>query len=301
MRGFERPVILAIGVFDGVHRGHQKVIRRCVEEAERLMGVSALLTFHPHPAKVVRPESAPLLLTTEEQDRELFSKFGVELCVTVNFESEVRRMHATEFLEMLLKCCPTLRTIVVGYQWHFGKDRDGNFEVLKKFADGYGLTALEVEPVRDEQTNEIISSTRIRKLIETGRLAEAESLLGRPFTIKGKVVRGENRGKALGFPTANLETENEMLPPVGVYAVLVRTGGKSHRGAMNLGFRPTYGTRSAKPVLEVHLLDFSGDLLGSEVEVDFVSRLRDERKFSNPDELRTQIQKDVQRTRELLG
>jgi riboflavin kinase/FMN adenylyltransferase len=125
LRGFERPMVLGIGVFDGVHLGHQAVIRRCVEEARRLIGVSAVLTFHPHPAKVVRPETAPPLLTTEEQDRQLFDRLGVELCVTIDFDRQIRQMRAVDFLELLLKACPTLRTIVVGHDWHFGRERDG--------------------------------------------------------------------------------------------------------------------------------------------------------------------------------
>ena len=302
LRGFERPVVLAIGVFDGIPRGHQKVIQRCVEEAGRLMGVSAVLTFHPHPAKVVRPETAPLLLSTEAQDRELFGRLGVELCVTIDFDQAIQGMHAVEFLQLLLKSCPTLRTVVVGHDWHFGKGRDGNFDVLKKFCDDYGLSAIQVEPVRDEATNEIISSTRIRGLIAQGNLAEAEKLLGRPYAIQAKVVPGDGRGNRLGFPTANLETQNEVIPPLGVYAVGVRADSKTYRGAMNIGFRPTVDPAPAgEPVLEVHLLDFSGDLSGRGLEVEFRARLRDEQKFSSLDELKAQIAKDVEKTRALLS
>ncbi len=298
LRGFERPLVLAIGVFDGVHRGHQKVIQCCVQEARRLMGISAVLTFHPHPAKVVRPETAPRLLSTEEQDRELFDRLEVELCVTMDFGSAVQSMRAVEFLQLLLKSCPTLRAVVVGHDWHFGRERDGNFTVLKKFCDDHGLTAIQVEPVIDGETKEIISSTRIRKLIAEGRLGDAERLLGRPYAIQAKVIRGEGRGRQIGFPTANLETQNEAIPPVGVYAVRVTVGPKSWRGAMNIGFRPTVDTRPAlKPILEVHVLDFSGDFAGRTVEVEFRARLREEKKFSGLDELKDQIAKDVEAVR----
>jgi riboflavin kinase / FMN adenylyltransferase len=298
LRGFERPVVLAIGVFDGVHLGHQKVIRCCVEEARRLMGVSAVLTFHPHPAKVVRPDSAPPLLTSEEQDRELFDRLGVELCVTIDFDAKIQQMHATEFLQLLLKSCPTLRAVVVGHDWHFGRQRDGNFSVLKKFCDDHGLTAIQVEPVIDPATQEIISSTLIRKWIAEGKLADAERLLGRPYALRARVVGGEGRGRGIGFPTANLETDNELIPAVGVYAVRVRSEAKEWRGAMNIGFRPTVDAQpKARPVLEVHLLDFSGDLSGKELEVEFLRRLRDEKKFSGPEELKAQIAKDVEAVR----
>lgn len=298
LRGFERPVVLAIGVFDGVHRGHQKVIQTCVDEARRLLGISAVLTFHPHPAKVVRPESAPRLLTTEEQDRELFDKLGVELCVTIDFDSKIQQMRATEFLELLLRSCPTLRAVIVGHDWHFGRERDGNFGVLKEFCESHGLTAIQVEPVVDSQSGEIISSTRIRKLIGEGKLEEAERLLGRPFAIRAKVVGGAGKGRGLGFPTANLETDNEIVPPVGVYKVRVRSGSQSWRGAMNIGFRPTLDKKPGDhPVLEVHLLDFSGHLPGQELEVEFLRRLRDEKKFSGPDELKAQIARDVEAVR----
>jgi riboflavin kinase/FMN adenylyltransferase len=298
LRGFERPVVLAIGVFDGVHRGHQAVIERCIAEARRLIGVSAVLTFHPHPAKIVRPESAPLLLTTEEQDRRLFETLGVELCVTIDFDAKIREMSSGEFLKLLLTSCPTLRAIVVGHDWHFGRERDGNFEVLKKFCDEFGLTAIQVAPVMDEPTSEIVSSTRIRKLLGEGRLEDAARLLGRPFSITAAVVSGDGRGKRLGFPTANLETGNETLPPIGVYAVRVTLGPKTWRGAMNIGFRPTVdGRLQSAPVLEVHLLDFSGDLSGRTVEIEFRARLRDEKKFSGPAELSAQIARDVEAVR----
>lgn len=298
LRGFERPVVLAIGVFDGVHRGHQAVIERCLEEARRLIGVSAVLTFHPHPAKIVRPESAPLLLTTEEQDRERFEKIGVELCVTIDFDEHIREMGAEDFLKLLLKSCPTLRAVVVGHDWHFGRERDGNFAVLKTFCDRHGLTAIQVAPVVDASTGEIISSTRIRKLIGEGRLEDAARLLGRPYAIEAAVVSGDGRGKHLGFPTANLETANEMLPPAGVYAVRVTLGPTAWRGAMNIGFRPTVDFQpKAAQVLEVHLLDFSGDMVGRTVGVEFRARLRDEKKFSGPAELSAQIARDVEAVR----
>lgn len=300
LRGFERPVVMAIGVFDGVHRGHQKVIARCLEEANRLLGISAVLTFHPHPAKIVRPETAPRLLTTEEQDRELFDRLGVELCVTIDFDRRIQQMKAVEFLQLLLKACPTLRTVVVGHDWHFGRERDGNFSVLKKFCDDYGLSAIQVDPVVDEASGEVISSTRIRKLILAGKMREAEALLGRPYSIVAKVVHGDGRGAKLGFPTANMETENELIPAVGVYAVRVRAGSKSWPGAMNIGFRPTVDVvAKSEPVLEVHLLDFSGDLSGRSLEVEFQARLRDEKKFSGIEELRAQITKDVEAVREM--
>jgi len=304
LRGFERPIVIAIGVFDGVHLGHQRVVLTCVEEARRLLGVSAVLTFHPHPARVVRPETAPPLLTTEKQDRDLFGRLGVELCVTIDFDERVRQMTAVEFLQLLLKSCPTLRAVVVGHDWHFGRERDGNFTVLKKFCDDFGLQAVQVPPVSDPVSGEIISSTRIRKAVAAGRLEEAARQLGHPYAIEGTIVSGAGRGREIGFPTVNLRTDNEVVPAVGVYAVRVRAGGKMYSGAMNIGFRPTFARTNRdvdaspepKPVLEIHLLDFAGALSG-EVEVEFRARLRDEKKFRGVDELKAQIAKDVEAVR----
>ncbi|MBV9464061.1 MAG: bifunctional riboflavin kinase/FMN adenylyltransferase, partial [Verrucomicrobiae bacterium] len=206
--------------------------------------------------------------------------------------SVLRGTNAHAFLTELRSVCPNLRAVIVGHQWHFGCDRDGNFSVLSRFAAERGFEAVEVPPVRHE--GEIISSTRIRALVGEGRMEEAARLLGRPYSIRARVVPGSGIGRMLGFPTANLQVENELLPAPGVYACRVRSEGESHAAALNCGHRPTLpGQATASLTVEAHLIDFRGDLKDARVEVDFGTRLRDERKFAGAEELRAQIARDV--------
>lgn len=293
---FQKPVSLALGMFDGVHLGHQAVICEAVGQAREMNGITAILTFHPHPAKILRPQTAPLLLTTEQQDYELFSKCEVDVCVILDFDRERSLCLADRFLDQLLQSIPTLRAIVVGPDYRFGYQREGNFELLKSWAIQHGLRAIEVIPVR--VGGEVVSSTSIRNYIAVGNIIAASALLGRPYQIVGRVVPGEGFGRHLGFPTANLDVESELIPARGVYAGRALWEGQAFSAAINMGCRPTLSTSQGMTV-EVHLLDFKEDLYGHHLRLDFLDRLREEKKFQDIDELKAQIAADCQEIRRL--
>lgn len=292
-----RPLAVALGVFDGVHLGHQAVIREAVRRSSELGGDAMVLTFHPHPAKIVRPASAPRLLTTEQQDYELFSSLEVDICLILDFTEELRRWPARRFLDYLTNSAPTIRAMVVGPSWHFGWERGGNFPVLQFWAAERSLAAVEVPPVL--VAGEAVSSTAIRRLVVDGNLAAANARLGRPYQLTGRVVTGRGLARELGFPTANLAIENELLPANGVYAARVSAGDRILDAAVSVGVRPTV-VSSGPVVVEVHLLDFAENIQGHHLRVDFLMRLREERKFNSLEELRAQMSRDVEEVRRML-
>jgi len=293
---FKEPVTVAMGVFDGVHLGHQAVIREAVRRARAIRGLGVVLTFHPHPAKILRPEAAPSLLTTGQQDYELFSALDADVCVILDFTRQLSRQSATAFLDHILKAIPRLRAIVVGPDWHFGHDRAGDFETLKTWAGHHHVQAVEVPLVCLQ--GEVISSTAIRNQVTAGRIALANTRLGRPFQLVGRVIKGTGRGRKVGFPTANLDVESEVVPARGVYAARALCEGEVFAAAVNIGVRPTL-IRSTQVVVEAHLLDFDDDLVGHHLRLDFLARLRDEQKFRNVRELRRQIARDILAARHL--
>lgn len=281
---------MALGVFDGVHLGHQAVIREAVRRAREVKGDAAILTFHPHPAKIVKPETAPALLTTEQQDYELFSMLDADCCLIMDFTKKLSHSSPEEFLHQLKKSAPTLKALVVGPDWRFGHDRKGDFAVLKKWAEKEEVEAIEVPSVKVE--DQIISSTTIRKLISEGSILKANALLGRSYQIVGRVVQGDGIGTRLGFPTANLEPENELIPSPGVYAARALFEGEVRAAAVNIGKRPTV-SESNEIRIEAFLINFAGDLYGHHVRLDFLSRIRDEQKFKNLEDLIRQIFEDA--------
>jgi riboflavin kinase/FMN adenylyltransferase len=283
---YHHPFAMAIGVFDGVHVGHQRIIRSCVQRAHSLGGGAIILTFHPHPAKIIRPDSAPPLLTTEQQDYEIFSSFDVDVCLIQDFTTEISRMTAEEFLTKLREAIPTLQAIYVGPDWHFGKGRDGNFETLASWGKSHQVDVPKLEAVKIE--GEPVSSTAIRTLILEGKIQPANDRLGRPYQVLGRVIHGEGKGVKIGFPTVNLEVENELLPKNGVYAARALVEGEVLAAAVNIGVRPTVST-SSEIVVEAHLLNCSGDLYGHHLRLDFIDRLREEKKFKDLEELRSNI------------
>ena len=291
---FKRPLSLALGVFDGVHVGHQTVIREAVWQARSLKGDAAILTFHPHPAKVLRPESAPRLLTTEQQDYELFSALDTDVCVILDFTRELSRCEPVEFLNELKKAAPSLKVVVVGPNWHFGHDRGGDFKLLKSWASRQKIHAIEVPPLRMD--GEIVSSTMIRNQIVAGEIALANPRLARPYQLVGRVVPGEGFGAEIGFPTANLDLESEVVPARGVYSARVLLEGGVFAAAVNVGVRPTI-SRTEEVRVEAHLLDFDANLYGYHMRLDFISRIRDERKFRTVEDLKNQIASDVETAR----
>lgn len=290
------PLHLAIGVFDGVHAGHQAVIERAVKAAARHGGLAGVLTFDPHPIKVIAPGKAPAaLLETLEHKARVVSELGVQLFIPLHFDLEFSKMEAAEFLQGLTAA--PVRTIAIGEDWRFGHNRVGDAGLLQAEAATHGYTLEAVPPVMHD--GERISSSRIRQAIRDGNLGSAEQMLGRPYTVAGKVVEGRQLGRTLGFPTANLATGSLQLPPDGVWAIRARMeDGRILPGVANLGIRPTIGGEGR--LLEVHLFDFSADLYGTELEIHFQKHLRGEIKFPGLDALTAQIQQDARDAREVL-
>ena len=292
------PLCVAIGVFDGVHLGHQSLIRRAMQEAEQLGGSAVVLTFHPHPARVLRPDSAPHLLTSTPHKLRLIEELGCQFLLQIKFDAAFAAQPPEVFIEALTRSAPSLRMVCVGHNWAFGKGRAGNVALLAALGEKFGFETLEIEPV--EIDGELVSSTRIRKAVEVGDFDTARRFLGRDYTILGTVEPGAGRGRGIGFPTANLSAHNERFPPNGVYAVRVLMDSRWFEGVANVGVRPTVANALDR-VLEVHIFDFSGDRYGHDLEVKFERFLRPERKFSSIEELRAQIARDAALAREILS
>lgn len=289
-----QPLHLALGVFDGLHLGHQAVVARAVAAAGDQGGLAGVLTFDPHPIRVIAPAKAPAaLLETLDHKACVCASLGVELMIPLHFDECMAMMEAADFIGRL--CAAPVRTIAVGEDWRFGHRRAGDVSLLGELSRRHGFGLEAVPPVMF--AGDRISSTRIRQAIHDGNLDEAARMLGRRYSVTGVVVEGEKLGRQLGFPTANLMTGNLQLPPDGVWAVrVIDSAGRSWKGAANLGSRPTVD--GCRRVLEVHLLDFSGDLYGTSIEVCFGKHLRPERKFAGLEELRRQIAIDVMAVRQ---
>ena len=284
------PLVLAVGVFDGVHLGHRAVIQRALADARATGGTTVVVTFDPHPARVLRPEQSPLLLTCIQHKQQLISALGVENLLIVPFDKTVAAMEPSEFIREIATAAKPLRQICVGENWSFGKGRTGNIHLLKTLGENMGFAAIGIP---DVQMNERpVSSTAIRNAVQAGDITTAAKLLGRNFSILGTVVAGRKMGRTIGFPTANLATNNEQLPPNGVYAVTMQLRGNHLPGVANVGVRPTLEDAGAR-VCEVHLFDYTGNFYGEEVEVSFLRFIREERKFQTLDALRDQISQDV--------
>jgi len=289
------PLALALGVFDGVHVGHQAVIARAVESARETGGLAGVVTFEPHPIRVLAPEKAPRrLLASVEHKEEILGGLGVDLLVVVPFTREFALTEPREFVGALAGKPADLRRIAVGEDWKFGHGRGGDVGFLRREGERLGFEVVAVPPVMMD--GERVSSTRIRQAIRDGNMEAAARMLGRRHSVVGQVVEGRKLGRTLGFPTANLLIGEEQMPPDGVWTVRVKAKGRWHPGVANLGRNPTVGGETR--TLEAHLLNFSGDLYGQTIEVEFGEKLRDERKFESLDELRRQIQRDVERAME---
>jgi riboflavin kinase / FMN adenylyltransferase len=289
--------VLALGNFDGLHRGHVKIIERVRRRAEERGGVAVLLTFDPHPTRVVRPDKAPRLLMTTAQKLEALQQAGMDGVAIVRFTRELSQWSPQQFAERVLVDWLHVAEVWVGANFLFGHDRAGNFSLLRLLGLRDGYRAEKIDPVRYKDF--VVSSTRIRRLISEGRVDEAAALLGREYTIEGTVVPGDRRGRQIGFPTANLDTPNELVPPNGVYATLLMLDGVIHPAVTNVGVRPTFGDTYAA-VVETHVLDLDGDLYGRHVRLAFVQRMRDERAFDGVAALREQIENDCRHARVLF-
>ena len=296
--------VLTIGVYDGVHLGHQAVIRQVRRLASEAAAKSAVVTFDRHPASIVRPESAPKLLTDNEQRLELLKETGLDATVIVTFDEAQSAESPESFVERVLVGLLGVRTIVVGEDFHFGAHRSGNVALLRELGARHDFTVVPLELVqREDGVDEPVSSTAIRRALAGGNVALACSMLGRPFEARGPVVTGDQRGRLLGFPTANVEVPNRVcLPADGVYAgTYERSDGSTHPCAINLGRRPTFYEHADHSLLEAHLIDFEDDLYGEAAKVRFEHFLRSERKFDGIEAIKYQLDLDVTHARGLLG
>jgi riboflavin kinase/FMN adenylyltransferase len=284
------PVTLAIGVFDGVHLGHQAVLNRARDDAAKMGGTPVAITFDPHPAKFLRPERAPRLLTSTPHKLRLFEKLGYQNALVIPFDAVTATTPAEEFLRSLHTACTALAGIVVGCGWMFGQGREGTVQLIRETGVRLHFDAVEIPSVLLD--GEPVSSTRIRKAVESGDLPMAARCLGRPFEIMGTVVPGRQLGRTIGFPTANLRAHNEQFPPNGVYAVRAAFDNRTLPGVANIGVRPTVESAGER-LLEVHLFDLEEDIYGKDLEVTFVRFLRSEQKFSHMQALKTQIAEDL--------
>ena len=289
--------VLALGNFDGLHRGHIKIIERVRRVAAERGGTSLVLTFDPHPPRIVRPDKAPPLLMTKAQRLEALHDAGIQCVAVVRFTREMSQWDPETFVRTMLVEWLRVSEVWVGANFLFGHDRSGNFSSLRTLGQRYGFRADKIDPVRYKDF--VVSSTRIRRLVAEGRLDEAGALLGHTYCIDGTIVEGRGRGRVIGFPTANMKTENELLPPNGVYATTMTIDGIVHAGLTNIGTRPTFGETDT--TVETHLLGYSGDLYGRSVRLGFVLRLRDERRFDDVDALRAQIEADQRRAERLFS
>ena len=291
------PLFLAIGVFDGVHRGHQTVISTSADHARAVNGTPVVVTFDPHPEKVLRPQAAPHLLSATQHKVELIRALGVGHLLVITFDKSFAATEPEKFVEELVAHSKPLHEICVGHEWSFGKNRRGNLDLLKTLGGKFNFEVVGIPPVKINGA--VISSTAIRQALEKGDLERAAEMLGREYTILGTVTRGDNLGKKIGFPTANLSAHSEQFPPNGVYAAEAKIDNQLHRGVINLGTRPTVSGGKSERVLEIHLFDFDRDIYGRDVEVRFLKFLRSEKKFENLEALVQQIRQDVKQAREL--
>jgi riboflavin kinase/FMN adenylyltransferase len=290
-----RPTVLTLGVFDGLHLGHQLIMQTVVERARALRAVPTVITFEPHPRAVLHPESAPPLLQTFDQKIEALGVLGIEQTIVVRFDRSFARIRAEDFLRDVIADRLHAKEVYLGCGFAFGHGREGNIDLLRRASQDLGFLADEVPELRLRGRR--VSSSRIRELLQQGRVGIARRLLGRPYGVEGRVVRGADRGARLGFPTANLQPQNRVIPAGGVYVTATWIDEQWRRSVTNIGTRPTFGEHAESSV-ETYVMNWSGDLYDDVVRVRFLHRLRAEKKFSSIDELKAQIKIDVARAEE---
>jgi len=289
--------VVTIGNFDGVHWAHQKVFKKIIERARDLHGTSVAITFEPHPIKVMFPTKAKPLITLLEQKKELIINQGIDLLLIIEFTAEFAAVSARDFVKDILVDKLGVKEIVVGYDYAFGHNRQGNIEVLREMGSLFNFNVQQVDPVYVE--NVLVSSTSIRNLIMEGNVVGAKKLLGRNYQIRGRVIRGMNRGGSLlGYPTANLSLTDELIPKEGVYIVLIDIGGKTYQGLTNIGYNPTFKNKTLS--VETYIFNLSAHIVNQKIKVNFLSRLRDEITFASSKELSQQIDQDVNQAREFF-
>lgn len=292
---FKNPVI-TIGTFDGVHKGHQVILKDVVSLAGKVEGESVLITFDPHPRKLIYPEQSLQLLTPLDEKIRLIRETGIDHIVVVPFNTAFASLTAGEYIRdfLLEKFKP--HSIVIGYDHRFGQDRTGDLPLLQEAGRQYGIAVYEIPAQKIDEA--AVSSTKIRKALLAGQVETAHTMLGQPYSLKGTVIHGAKVGRQLGYPTANIQPSaiDQLIPANGVYAIEVLHGGMRYKGMLNIGVRPTV-SRELKLHIEAHLFDFSGDLYDQEITFRFLRRLRDEQKFASLDELKAQLHKDAEEAR----
>ncbi len=296
---FKRPVV-TVGIFDGVHRGHQTLLNEMKALAQRNEKEAVLITLWPHPRMVLYPDKPIKLLSTLEEKLELLKNRSIHKVVLIDFNREFAQLTAREFIEQVLVKKLNISYLILGYDNHFGRNKEGKSDLVKEESQKWGFKVVQLPPVFDGE--EVISSTNIRLFLELGEIKKANDLLGYLYNIKGEVIKGDGIGRTLGFPTANLYlVDYKMVPRVGVYAVWVRVDNNLFPGMMNIGFRPTINPLIKEKKLEVHIIHFEGSLYGKKIEVIFISRIRDEIKFPDIEVLKRQLMMDKEKVLSLLS
>jgi riboflavin kinase/FMN adenylyltransferase len=289
--------VITLGNFDGIHLGHQELIRMVIRRAREINGQSMVVTFRPHPLKVLAPEKCPPLISIYEEKIQIFARLGIDVLVKIPFSLAFAEMTPRKFVKDIL--CDTLgaKDVFVGYNYRFGKGRDGTTETLKQMGREYGFSVQEVEQI--SLNGEVISSTKIRQFLKDGEVEHAARLLGRPYAITGIVIKGDSRGKVLGFPTANIASKHSIIPANGVYAVKLLARERCLDGIVNIGIRPTFDAKAL--TIEVHVFGFNEDLYGEEITLFFIRRIREEKKFATAEALIGQIARDIGIAKEILS
>jgi riboflavin kinase/FMN adenylyltransferase len=289
--------VVTIGNFDGVHLGHREIFRKLKKVAAEIGGVSVVITFDPHPLKMIPAGKSVTLINTLEEKITLIEASGIDYLIIIPFDAAFAAISAADFVERILVQSIGLKHLIIGYDYAFGRNREGDVSLLKRLGERFSFVVEELQPIAGGSV--IYSSSLIRKMITDGAVAEVIGFLGRNFSLAGRVVHGHNRGKSLGFPTANIETDKELIPADGVYAVKVKVADRLYDAACNIGVNPTFtpGSRS----IEVFLFDFAGELYGQDIRVYFFERLRGEERFASPPQLAAAIARDVARCREILA
>ena len=289
---------ITIGSFDGIHIGHQQIIKTLVEGAKADNTASLVITFYPHPAKVLKPFPDPFYLSTPEEKDNALASLGVSSVLTIHFDGQLASLGAYEFMCILYKQLK-FSCLLIGYDFRLGANREGDIHRLQEIGEELGYCVRAIEPL--QSTSQVVSSSLIRKLISDGDMTNAKTMLMRWYATSGEIVHGDGRGKHIGISTANIQPWSEkLIPKIGVYAALAELDGRLHQAVVNIGRRPTFYSALAPQTIEVHLLDFSRDIYGSSLCLKFVERIRDEVKFNSADDLMRQIRKDITNSREVL-
>ena len=287
-----QKVCLAIGMFDGVHLGHQKVLQNAINAALQSNAISVEVTFDQHPASIISPKNAPSLIQTQAQRNRSIELLGVDAILIIKFNEAFSRKTGKSFIQELAQGFGSIHSISVGNDFMFGHNRDGNFQLLQKLSQELNFLTYGLQPVK--LNGQIVSSTRIRSALINGKIDDAKQMLGRKFSIEGPVVKGDGKGREIGFPTANIDTKNLILPPNGVYASYTKFNGKTHKSLLNIGVRPTIIKPNPSIQVEAHILKFNENIYDQVIDIELIDKLRNEMKFESIEELKKQISCDIE-------